>query len=202
MHGVTPHIVLPAVANILEDVGEAGLENPLDWDTIESAQFEPVNQVASYLPELRRLSDARVASSKDFDYVREDMDRIREMQKRKTILLNELERAKELQEARDRDEARKAEREARPTNGQVVYELSLKDVPMPGLPQPVGSHKSTAAANPETPSDDARLADPPDPEAQADAPIDPTLDETGRILLDYISLLEKSNVLTAGKKNS
>jgi carboxyl-terminal processing protease len=202
LRGVTPHIVLPSVANVLEDVGEAGLENPLDWDTIESAKFEPVNQVAPFLSELRRLSDSRVAGSKDFDYVREDMERIREIQNRKTVLLNEKERARELQEARDREEARKKEREARSASGRVVYDLTLKNVNTPGLPKPASLSKATASPNSESSTNLTGLDDEADAGEEADPQVDPTLDETGRILLDYISLLGKSNVLTASKKNS
>ncbi|MCU0789204.1 MAG: carboxy terminal-processing peptidase, partial [Verrucomicrobia bacterium] len=202
LRGVKPDIVLPAVANVMEDVGEAGLENPLEWDTINSARFSPVNMVGSYLPELRKQSEARLAVDKDFEYIREDMERFQEMQARKTVLLNETERSKELAEAKDRSEARAAERRSRPSSGSVTYEISLKDVALPGLPEPVGSSNAVHSAT-ATGADPHRLmAGEDESDEAATSEIDPTMDEAERILLDYISALEESKVLTAGKQDS
>jgi carboxyl-terminal processing protease len=202
LRGVTPDIVLPAVANIMQDVGEAGLENPLEWDTIEGAPFKPVNVVAGYLPVLRQRSEERLSADKDFDYIREDMARFQEMQTRKTVLLNEAERSKELAEAKGRAEARTAERKHRPSTGNVTYEISLKDVDLPGLPEPVGSSNEVSSAGSPGGAPHQVMADE-EGSTDADQPeIDPTMDEAGRILLDYISAMEKSKVLTAGRKDS
>ena len=203
LRGITPDIVLPAVANILEDVGEAGLENPLEWDTIESAEFDPVDQVQPYLPELRKLSDARVSISRDFDYIREDMERFSERQDRKTALLNEVERMKELQEARDRDEARKAERRNRTATGSVVYDIALADVDLPGLPAPAVSTNAantTATSNLPHPVDLA-LEDNPSADG-TDPVVDPTMDEARQILLDFINTMAKTKVVTASRQKS
>lgn len=199
LRGITPDIILPSVANILEDVGEAGLENPLEWDTIDSAHFVPVDQVQSHLPELLKLSEARISLSTEFDYVREDMERIKEMQDRKTVLLNEVERTSELEEAKTRTETREAERKSRPSNGYVTYEITLKDVNLPGLPEPMGSTNSATASD-ATP-DDLELAEDDSDSEEANEPIvDPTMDEARQILLDYIGSV--ANVLTAGKQES
>ncbi|MCU0771878.1 MAG: carboxy terminal-processing peptidase [Verrucomicrobia bacterium] len=202
LRGVSPHIVLPSVANVLEDVGEAGLENPLNWDTIPSASFEAVNRVQPHLSELRRLSEARVSLSKDFDYIREDMERIRETQDRKTVLLNEAERARELQEARDRDQARKAEQAARSHNGRLIYEITLKNADLPGLPAPLKPAAAASATDSQPFPDDSLAEVKLDEDEESGLQIDPTLDETEQILLDYIPLLEKANVLTAVKQDS
>lgn len=203
LHGVTPDIVLPAVANILEDVGEAGLENPLQWDTIESAKFEPVNRVQPYLPELRKLSEARVDRSQDFQYIREDMERIEARQDRKTVLLNEEERMRERQEDEERIESREAERKSRKPNGYVTYEITLQEVDLPGLPAPLGSTNALTSADQDAPPAHAESNDE-DAVAGADAPaaLDATLDEAERILLDYINGIHKADLLAAGKQES
>jgi len=203
LRGITPDIILPSVANILEDVGEAGLDNPLEWDTIESARFDPVNEVQPYLPELRNLSDARVSLSQDFNYIREDMERVKERQDRKTALLNEIDRTKELEEAKARDETRKAERANRPPANHIVYEITLKDVDLPGLPAPIGmTNASRLGASGET-AENVELAVDEDAEAEDNVPaVDPTADEAHRILLDYIRSSAKTKVVTAGKKDA
>lgn len=202
LRGITPDIVLPSIANILEDVGEAGLDNPLEWDTIDSAEFDPINQVQPFLPELRKLSDARVSLSQDFEYIREDMERVKERQNRKTALLNEVERMDELQEARDRDEARKAERESRSPTGNVVYEITLKDADSPGLPDPVGSGRPTDQATSANASGDLELASEEDASSEEEEPpLDPTMDEARDILLDFINGMAKTKVVTASTED-
>src|SRR4029077_240917 len=66
LRGVTPDIVLPSILNDSKEVGEAALENPLPWDTVSPAKFEPLNLVSNYLPELRIASERRVSDDKDY----------------------------------------------------------------------------------------------------------------------------------------
>lgn len=181
LRGITPDIILPSVANVIEDIGESSLDNPLEWDEIKPSKFVRLNQVAPYLPELRKLSEARVSLSTDFGYIQEDMERLQERQNRKTILLNEAERIEEREEAKARTDARKAERDSRPASGEVVYEFTLRNVGEAGLPEPGLTQ------------DDEEDEDSEDPR------IDPTLDEAKSILLDYIRLMNESKVLTADK---
>ena len=177
------------------------MDNPLEWDSIQSADFDPVDQVQPFLPELRKLSDARVSLSQDFTYIREDMERVKERQARKTALLNEVERMNELQEARERDEARKAERKSRSPNGHVVYKITLKDLNSPGLPDPLRP-APTGATN-ELEADAAATglaADNNASEEDEDPPVDPTLDEAQQILLDFINGIARTKVVTAGTR--
>jgi hypothetical protein len=110
------------------------------------------------------------------------MERAQERQNRKTVLLNETERTRELEEAEARFEARKAERESRPESDQVVYEITLKNVEEPGLPEPM-------------------TVEVPDEGEEDNGPdVDPTMDEAKQILLDYIRLLNAPPILTAGKQ--
>jgi len=149
LKGVTPDIVLPSVNNVAE-VGETSLENPLLWDTIESAKFDRLNRVEPYLVKLRKRTTERVDSEKDFDYVREDIDLAKKVLADKTVSLNEKQRRKEKEQADARDKERHKERLARAVPDEKVYELTLKLADQPGLPPPVSKTNTLVAAKDES----------------------------------------------------
>ena len=197
LKGVTPDIVLPSIDNIAE-IGEGSLENPLPWDTIPSADYNRLNRVAPELEELRHRSDLRVATGKEFTYVREDIERYKKMQADKTVSLNETKRLKELREDEARKIARDQERAARKDPEPKIYEISLKQADLPGLPPPVAKTNSVAASG----GKDARInTSDADAVTEADATpvVDVDLTETERIMVDYLSLLpkDKDAVLSA-----
>ncbi len=210
LKGIIPDIVLPAVANESKDIGESALEHPLPWDTIPSARYDHFNLVDPYLPELRRRSEERVAAEREFAYVREDIEQFKKHQADKTISLNEKQRLKEQEEAEARQKARDKERLAQPDPPEKVYELTLKQAALPGLPPPVAktnaalarlsaragaSTNSAAAATGAAPGeaalDEAEPEKPPAPDA--------ALVEAEHILVDYLSVLPKGNLVTAGQ---
>jgi len=215
LKGIIPDIILPSVANESKDIGERALEHPLPWDTIPSARYDYFNLVEPYLPELRARSAERVAAEREFDYVREDIEQFKKLQADKTISLNEKQRLKEQEEAEARQKARDKERLARPEPPEKVYELTLKQAGLPGLPPPVaktnaalaklsarpdpgisGASTNSAAAaigaaHRDAALDEAETEKPPAPDA--------ALVEAERILIDYLSLLPKGNLLTAGQ---
>lgn len=218
LEGVTPDIVLPSVNNHLE-VGESSLENPLEYDTIAPANFEKVNRVRPYLPELKKRSDSRVATDVDFAYIRDEEARYKKAKAEKSVSLNEQVRLREKQEADDRAKARKKDLAARPEPPWKTYDISLKQARQPGLPEPTvrtNAAKASASttksiiitkdsANADSKGADVAKAGPPkdeadgsDAEAEADvqAP-DITLEETKRILQDYIELAGKSRGVAA-----
>jgi carboxyl-terminal processing protease len=208
LKGVIPDIVLPSVANESKDIGEIALENPLPCTTIESAKYDHFNLVEPYVPELRARSAERVAADKEFAYVREDIELFKKRQADKTISLNEAQRLKEQDEAEARQKARDKDRLARPEPLEKVYEITLKQADQPGLPPPVAktnaalarlsvhagaglsgvSTNSAAAAAPS--GDNLEEADAEKP-AQPDEP----LLEAEHILVDYLSVLPKGNLV-------
>jgi carboxyl-terminal processing protease len=194
LRGVMPDIVLPSILNYSTQVGESSLENPLKWDTIPGAPYEKFNLVQAYLPELLQRSAARIATDPDYSYIRDDIERFRKEQADKTISLNEKERLKEMEEAEAREKSRKEERLARTTPKPVIYEITLADVDKPGLPAPLGSTNSTMTASTgsghlgTTVTASSHEGDDDDEALPA---VDPPLDETERILADYVSLLQK-----------
>jgi len=209
LEGVVPDIILPSVANESKDIGERALDNPLPYDKIHSAKYDHLNLVEPYLPELRKRSAERVEVDREYTYVREDIERFKKQQADKTISLNEQVRLKENDEVEARNKAREEERRSRPDPAETVYELTLKQVDLPGLPPPVArtnaalanlpsdattihsgvSTNSTAATAADDNLEDA--TEPPAPGADA------ALAEAEHILLDYLSLLPKGDLVTA-----
>ncbi len=207
LRGVNPDIVLPSVLNYSKEIGESALENPLAWDTIPSAKYDKVNLVGPFLPELLQRSTDRVTTNQDFRYIHEDIEQYRKLQADKTISLNEQVRLKEKDEAEARQKARDKERLARKAADQKIYELTLKLVDQPGLPPAVAKTNTshtvsailgvgtnvTTASLPVTTTVNALDAE----DAEETPPaVDAMLDETQRILLDYISLLAQKNLAT------
>ena len=215
LKGVVPDIILPSVANESKDIGESALDNPLpQGDPIPSAKYEHFNLVEPYLPELRKRSAERLATDKEYAYVREDIERFNKQQADKTLSLNEEERLKEKEEVDARNKARDKERRARPEPPEKVYELSLKQVDLPGLPPPVARTNATQAnlslhgtVGPAEAGTNvaavaaSNLAAEDDLDDSAEAPPsanDPPMAEAEHILVDYLSVLPKGNLVTAG----
>lgn len=208
LKGVAPDIILPSVFSASKDIGEQALDNPLPWDTIPSASYEPLNLVGPYLPALRKRSAQRLAKDKEYEYIREDIALFKKHQADKTISLNEKERLKEKEEADARNKARDQERLTRKEPPETVYELSLKQARLPGLPPPdtktnlltqLGKHKGPAT--PSLSTNAAMAADDgvgDSGQAGEDKPpvVDAPLEESEHILLDYLALLPKGSLAT------
>ena len=203
LKGVVPDIVLPSVANESKDIGESSLDNPLSWDTIPSAKFDQFNLVEPYLPELRKRSADRLAADKDFAYVREDIEQFRKQQADKTISLSQKQRLKEQEEAEARLKARGRERLARQERPEKVYELTLKQASLPGLPPPVAKTnaalaKLSSAGTASAGASASAPANPDEAETEQAPATDAALVEAEQILIDYLSLLPKGSLVTAG----
>jgi len=214
LKGVVPDIVLPSLFNESKEIGESALENPLLYDTIDKAKYEHLSLVDPYLQELRKRSTERVAADKEFAYVREDIELYKKRQADKTYSLSEKQQLADKEEADARQKARDKERLARKEAPEKVYELTLKQVGQPGLPPPltktsalpakpsnrkgetvpgISTNGTIASAKNPVPADN--LDDNSDEEKPP--PVDADLLESEHILLDYISLLPKNNVVTA-----
>jgi len=80
LKGVEPDIVLPSVLNYSTQIGETSLENPLPWDTIQPVNYEKLNLVRPYLPQLQVADEARIATNQEFSYVRQDIEQFQKSQ--------------------------------------------------------------------------------------------------------------------------
>ena len=112
-----------------------------------------------------------------------------------------------MQEDQARDKARDQERLARKETTDKVYEITLRNADLPGLPPPV-QHTNALALNAGHPFQPVSVAltnsagteqsDPKAAAAEIKPPaVDVELNETERILLDYLSLLGKGDTLIA-----
>ncbi|HWH70612.1 MAG TPA: carboxy terminal-processing peptidase, partial [Candidatus Sulfotelmatobacter sp.] len=213
LKGVVPDIVLPSIFSESKDIGESALENPMPWDTIPSAKYDHLNLVEPYVANLRKQSTQRIGTDKDFVYIREDIVQFNKMQSDKTISLNEKQRLKEKEEIEARQKARDKERLARKESPEKLYEISLRQAGLPGLPAPVAKTNAAIAKAsgrkglPEIGTNNA-IASAADgvgttgldenPDEEKAPAVDAALNESEHILVDYIGVFPKSNMLTAG----
>jgi carboxyl-terminal processing protease len=108
--GVVPDIKLPSLIDAME-IGESYLDYALNHDTIRNApDFEPLDKGMLYIPRLKDLSEARVAASKDFSYIKEDMEKAKTRIKENQVSLNINDRRKEVDESEQLQKQRNAER--------------------------------------------------------------------------------------------
>lgn len=225
LKGVTPDIVLPDVLNYSKDIGESSLEYPLPWDTIKPAHYNKLNLVEPYLATLKKRSDERIATNQDFHYIEQDIKRFKKLQADKTFTLNEKQALKDREKIAKRNKAREDERASRKPSGVKVYEITVQNADKPGLTE-VGANaetntvSSTANSNSESntvvnvnhestetnaitsgtgTSSQTNAVNTAEAGKKSPPDVDPMLDETERILLDYISLLSKNGVLMANQ---
>jgi carboxyl-terminal processing protease len=208
LKGVVPDIILPDVLNHSPDIGETSQENPLPWDTINtasipSAKYDKLNLVEPYLGDLRQRSDARVLTNQDFVYIQQDIQQFKKTQADKTASLNERDQIKERQTNQARQKARDKERETRKEPDMKIYEITVKNSELPGLPEPLFDSanltnkdqtlaKTTQPTSPSSTNAITKAAD-----KKSSPPVDPALDETEHILEDYIKLLTNNHDLLA-----
>ena len=211
LKGVESDIVLPDVLNYSTQVGEVSLENPLPWDTISPVNYEKFNLVQPYLATLKAHSDERIATNQDFLYVKQDIEQFLKVQTNMTASINERETIKERERVYLQNKGRDAERLARKADGVKIYDITVKNSELPGLTLAGDKSDTTTETNTATATENtnavsnstytsantttatnmvkaAAAADKKTP-----PPFDPMLDETQRILLDYISLLGKNS---------
>lgn len=111
--GVVPNILLPSLTDALE-IGESYLDHALDHDIIRPAPgFDPLPKSNLFLPRLKELSSERLAESKDFAYIIQDVSKERSRRRENQVSLNLEIRRSELEEADERQHVRNDERRER-----------------------------------------------------------------------------------------
>jgi carboxyl-terminal processing protease len=185
--GVIPDIVLPSLLDAYASIlGETALKYYLQYDTIPAVPFDKLNMVAPYLPDLKSQSDARVAASTDFGYLRQDIAYYKKRVNDTTVSLNEAVRVKEVDDLKAENLARKKDLASRAAGRDKDLELTLDmvDHNLPAAPPEV--------KKPEVDDDDSDSdGTTPDLDATINAPaVDPQLNETVDIMSDYVHLLQ------------
>jgi carboxyl-terminal processing protease len=97
-HGVTPDIVLPDLTDAMDNLGEDNLKHALPWDSIEPSIYETFSNLKPLIPGLRGESEKRVAASPKFQEAKKLIARLKEINKREKISLNEAKRLKMMEE--------------------------------------------------------------------------------------------------------
>lgn len=172
--GVIPDIAFPDFYDAYDDIGESSLDGALPWDTVRPVEYRRYNPINEILPALKVKHEARASSSPDFKYLRDQITRTKRSREREKISLNEVfvkaERESLRREEFDADNIR---REAK---GLTLREW--KD----------DNDLNTEA---ELASESVSETDDVEPDIDTEQPEDeddPLLIESGKILLDFISL--------------
>jgi len=105
--GVRSDIVLPSLIDNM-DLGESFLDDAMEFDKTEVAQFSPVGMVNSQiLKRLQQSSTKRVGADKEFNEKQQEIDKYLTKKNQKTISLVEADRRKEISSDKDKDKEEK-----------------------------------------------------------------------------------------------
>jgi len=218
--GIIPDIEYPASYDP-DTIGESTLDHPLPWDKITATNYRTKNSIHHFVPELKSLHQHRVAENPEFDYLKEAFAYRKARNEIETVSLNEAERIADkanrehfwlalenkkrlalgmdviasLDELDEQTNDSVRNDTPAPTGGgAIVPDATPEDGASPA-PVP-GSEMAGVGANIATPA----VESPDDPEtAETDDPPDPFLVESGHILLDLITLEERT---AAGAQSS
>ena len=108
LKGVVPDIILPSYRDALE-TGEESLPNALEHDSIAKMKYESLN-LQETRQQLLKLSEQRVKSDKEFNYIIEDNKRYKEINDRNEVSLNIEKRLEENKKEKERRKTRNVNR--------------------------------------------------------------------------------------------
>lgn len=172
--GVIPDIAFPDFYDAYDDIGESSLDGALPWDTVRPVEYRRYNPINEILPALKVKHEARALSSPDFKYLRDQITRTKRSREREKISLNEV-FVKAERESLRREEF-DADNNRRQAKGLTLQEWKDDD----DL-----NTEDKLASESVSETDDAKPAV--DTEQSEDED-DPLLIESGKILVDFISL--------------
>jgi len=184
LRGVISDIRLPSPYDH-PDIGEGALKNPMPYDTVEAADYDKWDKSLP-IKDLRERSAERVAESREFRWISEDLARTKQNIADNTISLDEKARRQQMAEDKSREDARIAERAKHPGPEEKDYRITLDNVDKPNLDLVTNDTKKSSAdpdaeADPDEDYDDLGQEDKPDV-------FDPIRNETLNILSDYVNL--------------
>lgn len=105
-HGVTPDINFPSVIP-LDKYGEDTEPSAMPFDVIAKSDYTKFGDLSQAIIQLRKLHDQRMATSKSYQYLLDDVANFKKHEEDKTITLNEA----ELKKQRDADEQKAFDRD-------------------------------------------------------------------------------------------
>jgi carboxyl-terminal processing protease len=181
--GVIPDIEYPSLFDP-EQIGESALDNALAWDQIAPARFNRYNDYHPILPTLTDLHEKRAANDPDYLYLKDQVSLAKEA---RTITALPLWQSGRL-EMRDDQE-------------QKALEIENKRRVAKGL-EPLVTLNSGDTTDDTTNSEDAEggTDSPGQEDSEAELIGDVLLMETGRILVDTITLRPNTGLASRGKR--
>ena len=138
LKGVIPDVILPSRYDALE-IGEEALKEPLPYDTIRKMEYDLAETAPLPNDSLRNKSVERMKTSEEFQYVNEDVTRLKEQIAKNTLSLNEQARLDEIHANKQRAKQRSTERKERNLAASkqgdpyTVYRLNLENADVEGL---------------------------------------------------------------------
>ena len=189
LQGVQSDVKLPSLWD-QADIGEVALKNPMPYDTIEPAVYDKW-ELPLFKTELKQRSSTRVAADAEFQWVLEDMTRMKSRVAENKVSLNEKVRRAELDEDKGRKEKRTSERAKLKPSDDKVYAVTLDNAAEPELQ--VKKEKKVVKETAAKKGDEGKPADAEDEDGElaaeeAAAKIDPIRNESINILKDLIEL--------------
>ncbi len=220
--GIIPDIFYPANYDP-DSIGESTLDRPLPWDKIQATRYRTRSSINHYLPDLMTLHDERVKNDPDFNYLKEVFAYRRDRNLDTSVSLNEATRRQEKDDVETFwvtiENTKRAAQGLEP----IMSLDDLKEDSEPTLAEvsPTATGGITRPDEGGQPSDEGLtgnemagvIAAPTDDSISTVAPVpaqetgnseekesepDAYILETGNILLDFISLQNR----TAGKSKS
>ncbi|GAB6097680.1 carboxy terminal-processing peptidase [Desulfatiferula olefinivorans] len=173
--GIIPDIQFPSLYNP-DEIGESALEEALPWDTTTPVRFNPYMDIdlKAVIERLNALHQSRVKDSPDYKYLIEYNNHFKELQKKSTVSLNEKERLKEQEQAHQWL-----------LNLENTLRLAKGEKPFDNYEELKKFQESQVAEDDQTGDEDEGA------ETKKGAH-DVVLDESRRILIDYIRLLKQA----------
>ena len=189
--GVTPDIILPTPYDYME-IGEATLPNSLDADHTQKLKYNTLDRVAEHVELLTKLSSKRIEVDKDFSYILQDIETLKERLKDRSVSLNESDRLAEKDEEKAKREARKKERKSRGQAQETVYDLTITMIQTnTKLGEEVEDEEKPLRLEEKPEDGEEEIED------EDEIKLDPHLRETLQILHDYIKLLDPNKQIAA-----
>ena len=203
LQGVTSDIKLPSLWD-QADIGEVALKGPMPYDTIEAVAYDKW-ELPLYRAELKQRSATRVAADSEFQWVLEDMTRMKGRVAENKVSLNEKVRRAELDEDKGRKEKRTAERAKLKQPDDKVYTVTLDNAAEPELQlkkekkveKEVAAKKGDEAKPVDAEDEDVELA-----ADEASSKIDPIRNESINILNDLIELSRNPPATASAEKTT
>ena len=187
LQGVAADVKLPSLWD-QTDIGEIALKGPMPYDTIEPATYEKWEH-SLFKPELKQRSAARIAADEEFQWILEDMTRMKNRVADNKVSLNEKSRRAELDDDKARKEKRTAERAKLKRTAEKVYSVTLDNAANPELQ--IKKEKKITKETATKKDGDTKPADTEDEDGElaaddAAAKVDPIRSESINILRDLI----------------